>query len=89
MKPIWAATLSMIFLAFSSVVAQETAAPDPAAVTAEAAAAPEPTGPDEVAVGVYINDIQQLDLQTHSYAMDFYIWLRWTNSDIDPSLTLE
>jgi hypothetical protein len=48
-----------------------------------------PTGPNEVVVGVYINDIQQLDLQTHSYAMDFYVWLRWTNPDINPAATLE
>jgi hypothetical protein len=47
------------------------------------------TGPDDITVGVYINDIQQLDLQTHSYAMDFYIWMRWTNPDINPSATLE
>lgn len=46
-------------------------------------------GPDKVVVGVYINDIQQLDLQTHSYAMDFYIWMRWTNPDINPSTTVE
>jgi hypothetical protein len=62
-------------------------APDAVADAATEAAAP--TVPDEVIVGVYINDIQQLDLQTHSYAMDFYIWLRWTNPDINPSATLE
>jgi hypothetical protein len=48
-----------------------------------------PSAPDEVAVGVYVNDIQQLNLQTHSYAVDFYIWLRWTNPDINPSATME
>jgi hypothetical protein len=77
--------------------AQETtdapAAPEtgqvPDAVTDAATEAAPPTGPDEVIVGVYINDIQQLDLQTHSYAMDFYVWLRWSNPDINPSATLE
>jgi hypothetical protein len=66
--------------------AGEAAAPEE---VAEAASASAPAGPDEVVVGVYVNDIQQLDLQTHSYAMDFYVWLRWTNPDINPSTTLE
>lgn len=62
--------------------------------TAEASAAvteavTQNTSPEEVVVGVYINDIQQLDLQTHSYAMDFYVWLRWKNPDMNPSATLE
>jgi hypothetical protein len=45
--------------------------------------------PDEVTVGVYVNDVQQLDLQSHSYAMDFYLWMRWSDPTINPSLTLE
>lgn len=44
---------------------------------------------DEVTVGVYVNDIQNLDLKTHSYVMDAYIWFRWKNPDIDPSATFE
>lgn len=68
--------------------AQETApAPDPVAEVA--AAATPPSGPREVVVGVYINDVQQLDLQTHSYAMDFYVWLRWQDPEANPSATLE
>jgi hypothetical protein len=47
------------------------------------------TAPEQVVFGVYINDIQQLDLKTQSYAMDFYVWLRWKNPAIDPSKTFE
>jgi Neurotransmitter-gated ion-channel transmembrane region len=71
------------FLFLPEAMAQETTA---VTETAEPAV---PAAPDEVTVGVYINDIQQLDLQTHSYAMDFYVWLRWTNPDINPAATLE
>jgi Neurotransmitter-gated ion-channel transmembrane region len=84
--------LAMVLIALPfSAFAQDTVEP---ATTEEPAAAPEampaaPTGPNEVTVGVYVNDIQQLDLQTHSYAMDFYVWLRWKNPDINPSATLE
>lgn len=45
--------------------------------------------PDEVRVGVYVNNIQEVDLQDHSFALDYYIWFRWTNPDIDPSATAE
>lgn len=81
--------LAIVMLFTAPLGAQETpTAPEQAAP----AAAPAPattSGPNEVTVGVYINDIQQLDLQTHSYAMDFYIWLRWKNPDINPSASLE
>ncbi len=67
-------------------VAQETASP---LVAEAAAAATPPSGPREVVVGVYVNDIQELNLQTHSYAMDFYVWLRWSDPNANPSATLE
>jgi Neurotransmitter-gated ion-channel transmembrane region len=71
------------------VFAQDTPA-DAAPAEPTPQAVPEaPSGPNEVTVGIYINDIQQLDLTTHSYAMDFYVWLRWKNPDINPSASLE
>jgi Neurotransmitter-gated ion-channel transmembrane region len=85
----------LLVLMPTSLAAQETApATEPSAAAAPAEPAANslpsaPTGPEEVTVGVYINDIQQLDLQTHSYAMDFYVWLRWKNPDANPSATLE
>ncbi len=47
------------------------------------------SGADVVRVGVLVNDIQQLDLQSHSYNVDMYVWFKWTNPDIDPSRTFE
>lgn len=44
---------------------------------------------EEVVVGAYVNDIQALDLRTHSYAVDVYVWFRWKNPEIDPSQTIE
>lgn len=52
-------------------------------------AAPEPNYPVTVTVGAYVNDIQQLDLTTHSYNVDFYLWFRWTDPAVNPSTTLE
>ncbi len=81
-------TLAFWLLAFSAFAqdAATPAAPEPAPAENVPTA---PSGPNEVTVGVYVNDIQQLDLQSHSYAMDFYVWLRWKNPDINPSATLE
>ncbi len=42
-----------------------------------------------VKVGALINDIQQLDLQSHSYNVDMYMWFKWRNPDIDPSRSFE
>lgn len=41
-------------------------------------------GIERVTVGMYINDIQAIDMRTHSYGMDFYLWFRWHNPDVNP-----
>jgi Neurotransmitter-gated ion-channel transmembrane region len=79
-------------LCFASLMAfaQDQAPSGIAQPTAPAAEQPTaPQSPTEVTVGVYINDIQQLDLQSHSYVMDFYVWFRWKNPDINPQASLE
>lgn len=48
-----------------------------------------PEGPHEVKVGVHVNDIQSLDLRTHSYAMDLWVWFRWKDADMDPAAAME
>jgi hypothetical protein len=48
-----------------------------------------PEEPEVVKVGVLINDIQQLDLQSHSYNVDMYMWFKWDDPDIDPSRSFE
>ncbi len=53
------------------------------------AAAHADTGPDKVTVGVFINDLQDIDLASENFTVDFYLWMRWKNPAIDPSLTIE
>ncbi len=43
----------------------------------------------EVQIGVYIGNIQTIDLATNSYSADFYVWLRWTNPTLTPWQSLE
>ena len=47
------------------------------------------TGPDKVTVGVFINDLQDIDLSSENFTADFYLWMRWKNPNIDPSTTIE
>lgn len=46
-------------------------------------------GPEKVIAGVYVSNIQKVDLPTNSFDADFYVWLRWTDPEIDPSEGLE
>ncbi|MFN7143019.1 MAG: hypothetical protein ACK4YP_04535, partial [Myxococcota bacterium] len=45
--------------------------------------------PERVKVGVYVNDVQSIDLKQHTYALDAYLWFRWKNPDLDPSASME
>ena len=50
--------------------------------------APNP-GPERVTVGVYVQNVQAVDLGTNSFSADFYVWLRWRNPDIDAPAGIE
>jgi hypothetical protein len=90
-------TLSMSSLALAQDEAAEAeAAPEAEAAAEEAEAeAPrsQPSGelpvPRPVYVGIYVNDVPSLDLDTNRYLVDFYLWFRWQGDDIDPSSTFE
>jgi len=45
--------------------------------------------PQTVTVGAYINDIQNLELKSHSYTVDLYLWFRWAAKDLDPAGSME
>jgi hypothetical protein len=47
------------------------------------------TGTDKVTVGVFINDVQDIDLSSENFTADIYLWMRWKNPKIDPSTTIE
>jgi hypothetical protein len=67
----------------------EPAGAAPSAVAKEVAAEPTPEAPAKVVIGAYINDIQELDFKTNSYAIDLYVWFRWKGAELDPSKTME
>ncbi|TDR30992.1 hypothetical protein [Hydromonas duriensis] len=48
-----------------------------------------PVHMEEVKIGVYLNDVQSIDLKLHNYMVDFYIWFKWKNPEINPADTME
>lgn len=56
---------------------------------ASAAPPPTPTTPEKVTVGVYVQNVQAVDLSTNSFTADFYVWLRWRNPDVDAPAGIE
>jgi hypothetical protein len=79
---------ALIALAVAHGHAQAPADP-PRAVMEAIETSPAPSGPAEVIVGAYINDIQQLDFKTNNYIIDLYVWFRWRSPDTDPSKSME
>jgi hypothetical protein len=95
-----AAAIAGVLLASGALSGQDAVAPAQEAAPVEGAQeasdrgsrqeSPEGGGqPDVVRVGALINDVQQLDLQSHSYNVDMYMWFKWENPKIDPSRSFE
>jgi hypothetical protein len=85
------AAVALSLVAFASSLRGEPAAAGapPEAVTEAVAGSPAP-GPAKVVVGAYVNDIQELDFKSNSYAIDLYVWFRWKPApDFNPSKTME
>ena len=60
----------------------------PPAPAAAPAPAPAPKGqPDEVVVGVYVNQVHEFSLHENSFTVDFYVWFRWKNPALEPHKT--
>lgn len=65
------------------------ASPAPAQQSAGKVAAADKPPPVRVTVGAYVNDVQHINLESHSYAVDIYIWFRWQGADISPAESVE
>ncbi|MFM9133924.1 MAG: hypothetical protein ACKOT0_00560, partial [bacterium] len=54
-----------------------------------ATATPTPAGGDEVLVGAYISNIQEIRPENNSYLASVYVWFRWRNPDLRPYETID
>lgn len=61
----------------------------PSAPQAPAAAPATPAAPTPVKIGLYINDIQAIDLHNYSFVADVYVWFRDSDPQIVPGDTFE
>ena len=77
----------IVFLALTCLLLDALPAGTRQAQGAEPAGAKSP--PARVTVGAYVNDIQDLNLETHSYAVDIYIWFRWRDRSLFPTESVE
>jgi hypothetical protein len=50
---------------------------------------PVPAEPAQVKIGLYINDIQAIDLANYSFVADVYVWFRDSDPAIAPGATFE
>ena len=86
------AALALLVLGLSLPALAQVPAPTPAPADAAAVtpAAPlAPSGPAEVKIGMYINDIQSIDLASYSFVADVYVWLRDSDPALKPGETFE
>ena len=80
--------LIRLLLALIAVLAIPLGLPASAHANPGPGPAPVP-GPDIVTVGVYINDLQDIELSSENFTADIYLWMKWKNPKIDPSSTFE
>src|SRR5262245_44328687 len=83
--------MAMLVLGFALPSLAQPAPAPPAQATAPAAApaAPAPSGPAKVKIGLYINDIQQINLADYSFVGDVYVWFRDADPELVPGTTFE
>jgi hypothetical protein len=83
--------LLALVLAVSASAQTEPATPDPAPrpVIEAIKATPAPHSPEQVIVGAYVNDIQQIDFKANNYIVDVYVRFRWTDPELSPAKTME
>ncbi|MDX2289760.1 MAG: hypothetical protein NW217_13170 [Hyphomicrobiaceae bacterium] len=78
--------LALLLATLSWTPAALAQSPGPAS---RAATVSDPAAPTRITIGAYVNDIQAIDLRSHSYVIDLYVWFRWTKTDLDPGKTFE
>lgn len=81
-----------LFLLYAPLVAQAQSMPAVPPVAVISSDIPPPvtySKPERVTVGAHINDILEVDMRTHSYRLDMYVWFRWANPSLKPWETAE
>lgn len=91
-----APALGLVWLVLSLVLRAAVAAPQQKSDGPRIATPSPRTGgasngkasPQQVSVGLYLQNIPEIDIKTNSFSAEFYLWFVW-KGDIDPTLTWE
>jgi hypothetical protein len=78
-----------LLLAAAIALAAWSPAGSRTAAAASAEEAPVVLGENDVLIGAYVDNIQDIDPQTNSFLADVYVWMRWTNKKLQPWKTME
>ncbi len=73
----------------SGTATRYTASAGPTPTPAPTPAPSPQAAPEKVSVGVYVQNVQRVDLGNNSFSADFYVWLRWRNPDLDAPAGIE
>lgn len=60
-----------------------------AALALAASSAPAAAAPEQVKVGIYLNQVSAIDLKANTFQADFWIWFRYTGEELSPLDTFE
>ncbi len=85
MLPLFA--LGMVLWAHTRVHA-DTPAPTTPTPQAHPTAPPSEQPRETITVGLYLQNIPEIEIRSNSFTAELYIWFRWTG-DIDPTLTFQ
>lgn len=44
---------------------------------------------EKVKIGIYLNDVQNIDVHNNNYLLDFYLWFKWSDKESDPTASFE
>jgi hypothetical protein len=83
-----ALALAVMLMARSGVWGQQPSSPTaPPATTIK----PQPksgAAPETVSIGLYLQNIPEIDIKTNSFSAEFYMWFAW-KGELDPTLSYE
>jgi hypothetical protein len=82
-KAIGVALVAMLISVASAIASSQ---PSASAEPSPTPASSSPSTPQQVLVGVYLKNIEAIDLENNSYYLSFIMWMRW-RGEIDPTQT--
>jgi hypothetical protein len=85
---LFAPAVGLLIIVLGRSVPAEPEGPKPAAPTKAPQPAAGAPGPQKANVGLYLQNVPDVDVKTNSFSAEFYMWFVWSG-EIDPTLNME